>query len=243
MKRQILAGVMLCLGLNIQAQGEMGVSVGTAHLLGDFGGGPGKGTILLKDLDFQSTQVSLGFFYRYNFAKVLALRAQFLYGGLNSNDLYSANVSRYSRGLSSKSSLIDLSTQFELNFIPLQLCSPNFKVTPYIAGGIGVSKVKPTVFSSSNEGVAPSELQYIDESGNGLAINIPMSFGIKMKTKKQLIISIETSYRMSFTDKLDGYVRQENDQFFFFNTNLSYVFCKGGQSGKISKEMRCPIYN
>lgn len=243
MKGLILAVLVLCLGFGVQAQQEIGISLGSSHLLGDFGGGPGNGTIFLKDLDFQSTQPSLGVFYRYNFAKVLALRAQFLYGGLSSNDLYSANDSRFVRGLSSKSSLMDLSTQFELNFIPLQLCSPTFKVTPYIAGGIGVTKVNPTVRSSNNEGIAPSELQYIDESGNGIAMNIPMSFGIKMKTKKQVIVGIETSYRMSFTDKLDGYVRQQNDQFFFINANVSYVFCKGNGGGKMSKQMRCPTYN
>jgi hypothetical protein len=242
MKRLVLASLVLCLGLGLQAQHEVGVSLGTSHLLGDFGGGPGQGTIFLKDLDFQSTAPSLGLFYRYNFAKVLALRAQFIYGGLNSNDLYSANDSRFIRGLGSKSSLMDLSAQFELHFIPLQLCSPTFKVTPYIAGGIGISKVNSTVFSTEFEGIPASELQYIDQSGNGTALNIPMSFGIKMKTKKQVIFALETSYRLSFTDKLDGYVRQQNDQFFFINANVSYVFCKGNGGSKMSREMRCPDY-
>ena len=242
MKRLLIIGIVFCLGFGVKAQHELGFSLGSSHLLGDFGGGPGKGTIFLKDLDFQSTQVSAGVFYRYNFLKVLAIRGQFLYGGLNSNDAYSANEARFSRGLTSRSPLLDLSTQLELHFIPLQLCSPNFKVSPYIAGGIGVSRFNPTVGSSDDEGIANSELQYIDESG-GMALNIPMSFGIKMKTKKQLIIGLETSYRMSFTDKLDAYVRQENDQFFFINANLSYVFCKGGGSGKMSREMRCPTYN
>jgi hypothetical protein len=241
MKRLIIVSFVLCLGLGVRAQHEVGFSLGTSHLLGDFGGGLGQGTIFLKDLDFQSTQPSLGVFYRYNFAKVLALRAQFLYGGLNSNDLYSANEFRYARGLSSKSSLMDLSAQFELNFIPLQLCSPTFKITPYIAGGIGVSKVNPTITASNNEGIDPSEMQYITQSGKGLAMNIPMSFGVKMKTKNRVIIGVETSFRMSFTDDLDGYVRQQNDQFFFINANLSYVFCKGN-GGKVSKEMRCPTY-
>lgn len=243
MKQLLMACLVVCLGFGAQAQHEVGFSLGSSHLLGDFGGGPGQGMLFLKDLDFQSTKPSAGIFYRYNFAKVLALRAQFLLGGLSSNDLYSADEFRYARGLRSKSALMDLSAQFELNFIPLQLCSPNFRITPYIAGGIGVSRVNPTVSSSDNEGIANSELQYIDDNGNLLAMNIPMSFGLKMKTKKQVIIGIETSYRMSFTDKLDGYVRQQNDQFFFINANVSYVFCKGSGRGKMGKDMRCPTYN
>ena len=144
--------------------------------------------------------------------------------------------------MNSKSSLLDLSAQFEFNFIPLQLCSNTFRITPYIAGGVGVSKVNPIVGSSDLEGLPASELQYIDQSGNGIALNIPMAFGLKMKTKKQIIVGLEASYRMAFTDKLDAYVRQQNDQFFFINANVSYVFCKGG-GGKMSKDMRCPTYN
>lgn len=241
MKQLVMAALVLSLGFGLQAQHELGVTLGTSHLLGDFGGGPGNGTIFLKDIDLQSTQPDFGIFYRYNFAKVLAIRGQFIYGGLNGNDLYSANSFRYDRGLLSKSSLYDLSAQMELHFVPLKFCSGTFRFSPYIAGGVALSKTSPSLSAVSSEGIPSGELQYIDESGNGLSLNIPLAFGVKLKTKKNVVIGLETSYRMTFTDKLDHYVRQQNDQFLLVNASVSYVFCKGG-SGKMSREMQCPTY-
>jgi len=236
---------MIILGsaLGVKAQHEVGLSIGTSHLLGDFGGGPGTGSIFVKDIDLQSTSPSLGLFYRYNFARFLALRGQFLYGGLKSNDAYSQNEDRANRGLQSNSALFDLSAQFEFNFIPLNYCSGTFRVTPYIAGGFGVARFNPTLSANNTEGIAVTEEQYIQEAQNAIALNIPVSVGLKMKTKKNIVIGLETSYRMAFTDQLDNYVRQNNDHFFFINANVSYVFCKGGGRGKMSKEMRCPTYN
>lgn len=242
MKKLSLILLLVLVGLTINAQHEIGFGYGSSHLLGDFGGGPGQGSIFIKDIDLQSTRPSVGLFYRYNFAKFLAVRGQFLYGGLSSNDAFSQNEGRANRGLRSQSSLFDLSAQFEFNFIPLQFCSGTFRMTPYVAGGVGVSRFNPTVTANNTEGIPATELQYIAAGGNGIALNIPVSVGVKMKTKKNVVIGLETSYRMAFTDELDNYVRQNNDHFFFINANVSYVFCKGGGRGKMSKEMRCPTY-
>ncbi len=243
MKRLFITVLVLGITLGVKAQHEVGLSLGTSHLLGDFGGGPGQGTIFLKDLDLRSTAPSVGLFYRYNFAKRLALRAQFLYSGLNSNDAYSESLDRASRGLQSKGTLMDLSAQFEFHFIPLNLCSGTTRFTPYVAGGIGVSQFSTAVSANNLEGIPASEQQYIQGDGSGIALNLPISVGLKLKTKKNVVLGLETSYRMAFTDELDSYVRQNNDHFFFVNANVSYVFCKGGGRGKVSKDMRCPTYN
>lgn len=243
MKKLITITAVLLGIISLQAQHEIGIGLGTSHLLGDFGGGPGEGTLFIKDLDLKSTQPSASLFYRYHFAKVLALRGQFLYAGLSSNDLYSAEQNRFDRGLNSKASLMDLSAQLELHFIPLRLCSGKTRVSPYIAGGIGFARANPTIGGQGEEGFAAEELQYIDDSGPVSALNIPMAMGVKVKTPKNVVIGLEASYRMAFTDRLDNYVRQNNDHLLFIQAQVSYVFCKGGGAGKMSKEMRCPTYH
>lgn len=231
MKNLILIVFVFLVLNHLLAQHEVGVSLGTSHLLGDFGGGPGNGTIFIKDVDIKSTRPSVGLFYRYNFAKFLGVRAQFLYGQLYSNDLFSEESSRFSRGLASQANVFDGSLQLEFNFIPLRFCSGRARFSPYVAAGIGFASANAAISTINPEGIAAEEMLYI-QSGNALAINIPITAGVKYKLKNNIVFALEGSYRMAFTDKLDAYVRQEKDHFFFVSANVSYVFCKGNKYNK-----------
>ena len=235
----IAATLSVCV---LWAQHEVGLGLGTAHLLGDFGGGPGRGSIFIKDLDLQSTKSSASLFYRYNFLKILAMRGQFTYAGLSSSDIYSADQSRFDRGLSSKTKLMDLSIQVEVHFIALKHCHGFLRASPYIAAGLGFSRANTSIAGQGGEGLPLNELQYINNSGLVSAVNIPFAVGLKIKTAKQVAIGLEASYRMAFTDRLDNYIRQQNDHFIFLQTQVSYVFCKGGIAKGTNKEVRCPAY-
>lgn len=237
MKKLILIVLIVGASKQMFAQHELGISLGTAHLLGDFGGGPGDGTIFLKDLDIQTTRPAVGIFYRYNFAKFLSARAQFKYGQLYSNDLFSEESSRFARGLASSSHLFDGSLQLEFNIIPLNLCSGNERFSPYIATGIGFTSVNSTVSTTNAEGIPSTESQYI-QPGQVFAVNIPITAGVKYVMKRNLIFALEASCRVAFTDKLDAYVRQENDHFFFVSATVSYVFCKGSKDS----QGKCPTF-
>ena len=237
MKNLALILVLICASQKIFAQHEVGISLGTSHLLGDFGGGPGTGSLFIKDIDLKSTRPSVGLFYRYNFAKFLSARAQFIYGQLHSNDLFSEESFRKSRALISKSNVFDGSLQLEFNFIPLKFCSSKARFSPYVAVGIGLAGVNAAVSSSNIEGIPNTENQYI-QSGSALAVNIPMTAGVKYKMKQNVVFGLETSYRMAFTDKLDNYVRQENDHFFFVSATVSYVFCTGKKQNS-----KCATYD
>lgn len=236
MKKLILAIFVVLASHQLFAQHEVGVSLGTSHLLGDFGGGPGVGTIFLKDVDMQSTRPSVGLFYRYNFVKFLGVRAQFLYGQLHSNDLFSEENSRFKRGFASKSSILDGSVQLEFNMNPLKFCSGKARFSPYVAAGIGLTHANAVVSSVNPESIPAGESQYL-QPGSVFAFNIPMTLGVKYKMKNNIVLALEGSYRMAFTDKLDAYVRQENDHFFFLSANVSYVFCKG------KKTQKCATYD
>ena len=130
MKKLITITAFLLGMICLQAQHEIGIGLGSSHLLGDFGGGLGEGTLFIKDLDLKSTKPSSSLFYRYSFAKVLAVRGQLTYAGLASNDLYSGDESRFNRGLNSTAGILDLSAQLEIHFIPSRLCSGKIKVLP-----------------------------------------------------------------------------------------------------------------
>lgn len=243
--KKFIAGLIILLGFfELNAQHELGIGLGTSNLLGDFGGGPGQGTVFLKDIDFQSTRPSASIFYRYNFLKVVAIRAQFSYFNFTSNDIYSAEQSRFDRGLNSKGNVLNGSFHVEVNFIPLKPCEGRTRFTPFLAGGVGFLHSNASVGGTDADGFNVNELQYIDGNDKGFALNFPMSFGFKVKTPKNVIIGLEGTYWMAYTDKLDSYVRQNNDHFLSLQAQVSYLFCKGGggSSGKMSREMRCPTY-
>lgn len=241
MKKLIAIGAATLCVCVLWAQHEVGLGFGTAHLLGDFGGGLGRGTIFIKDLDPQSTKPSASLFYRYNFLKILAMRGQFTYAGLSSNDIYSAEQSRFERGLNSKTRLMVLSVQIEVHLLPLKPCRGSLRVSPYIAAGLGVLRANPNIMGQGGEGFSTNESQYINDSGLVSAVNIPFAAGVKIKTAKKVTIGLEASYRMAFTDRLDNYIRQQNDHFIFLQTQVSYVFCRGVGGGR-NKEVRCPTY-
>ncbi|MGB1248967.1 MAG: DUF6089 family protein [Chitinophagales bacterium] len=222
----------------LSAQHEIGVSIGTSHLLGDFGGGAGTGTIFIKDIDLAATRPAFGVFYRYNFAKFLGIRAQLLYGRLYGNDKYSENQSRNIRQLQSTSPVFDINAQFEFNFIPLRLCDYGMRFSPYIAGGVGIAKTSPKL-SSNNGGIPDTELQYIKAESKNTAIVFPISIGLKLKTKKKILLGLEVSHRIVLEDDLDNYIRQENDQYFFTTFNVSYIFCK---KGRVNSFYQCPKF-
>lgn len=206
MKNLILLAIILCATSQSIAQHEVGISLGTSHLLGDFGGEPGTGTIFIKDIDIQSTRPSVGLFYRYNFSKFFNARAQFMYGQLHSNDLYSGEEFRLKRGLASKSHLFDGSLQLEFNFNTLKYCSGKSSFSPYIASGIGLAIANAVVTSSNAEGISSTETQYI-KKGQALVVNIPITAGVKYKMKQNIFFALETIYRKAFTDKIDAYIR------------------------------------
>lgn len=242
MNKLITIAVLTLSIYGLRAQQEAGIGFGTAHLMGDFGGGLGQGTIFIKDLDLQSTKPSLSLFYRYNFLEILAVRGQFTYAGLSSNDIYSADQGRFNRGLNSKASVMDLSAQIEIHFIPLKPCRGSLRVSPYISVGLGFLRANPNITGQGGEGLSSNEFQYINDSGLVSALNIPFAAGLKLKTRKKVIISLEASYRMALTDRLDNYIRQQNDHFVFIQTQVSYVFCRGGGFSGMNKEVRCPAY-
>lgn len=244
MKKLIIVLIALVALFEVQAQHELGVGLGTSHLLGDFGGGPGEGTLFLKDIDFQSTRPSASIFYRYNFLKVFAIRGQFAYFNFASNDIYSAEESRFDRGLNSNANVVNGSVHLEFHFIPLKPCNGKIRVSPFLAGGVGFLHSNASVGGTGADGFNVNELQYIEGNESGFALNVPMSFGVKIKTPRNIVIGVEGSYWMAYTDKLDSYVRQNNDHFLSLQAQVSYIFCKGGAggSGKMSREMRCPTY-
>ena len=117
---------------------EVGPWAGAAFYLGD----------LNTDFRFNRPGIAGGVMGRYNFNHRLAARGSVNYGRVMATDADSKNTFERLRNLNFRSQVIDLSAQFEFNFLPYYHGSPEYFFTPY--GFIGAS-----LFSYTPKGTAP----------------------------------------------------------------------------------------
>ena len=243
--RTLLILLAATLSLSALAQKhEAGITLGTTNLLGDFGGGPGDGTIFVQDIDIQSFRFGAGVFYRFTPHPNISLRGQLTYLGLSGSDDLTSNRFRFARGLSASGSAIDVMAMVEWNILKLPVCQYKNGFTPVLGAGIGFGSFNTSLEHRSgvdpftgDVGQLPSNQEFMVQDAGNSGVVIPVSLGFKYNIRANWMLGLETVYRFSLTDEIDRYVRQQKDQYFMIGTTVSYVFCKGGTG-----RMKCPTY-
>ena len=135
----ISVALLVMTSANLQAQHEVGIKLHTLNFMGDFGGGGGKGTIFLKDVNVQATTMGLSFEHKRHFAKVLSWKNAIGAFSIHSNDQYTRNPFRRERDLSMKGSLVEMTTGFEIDIFPMPYCVKRSSVTPYFGLSAGAA--------------------------------------------------------------------------------------------------------
>lgn len=159
----------------------------------------------------QFTKPAGGVVYRYNFNPRFAFRGNFLIGTIASYDEFSKVPAQQQRNLSFKSTIGELSAQFEFNFLQYEIGDEETPFTPYIFLGLAGFKHSPKT-QLDNKWI---KLQPLGTEGQGLAdgaskklykltqISIPFGVGLKINLAKRLGASLEWGMRKTFTDYLD----------------------------------------
>ncbi len=197
----------------------------------------GGGSYYLGDINtsfhFKAIHPSGGIFLRYNYNSRYAIRGSMFYGRLSGND----NSSRYAyqriRNSSFSTPILDLTGQFEFNFLPYVIGSDDKKFSPYVSSGL-------TFLIAMN-------------SGSPFQVVVPMGVGVKFNLSKKLGAGIEYSFRKTFSDKIDrlpgvkntvGNFRSEIKQRAYFHDNDWYAFIGLFISFKIrASRITCEAYN
>lgn len=196
---------------------ELGLFVGGANYIGDVG----PTTFVAPD------DLALGIIYKWNRSPRHSWRASFTYANIASNDADSEVSGRKQRDNSFENTVKELSLGLEFNFFDFNLHEPQFKITPYIYGGLSYVWYNELYIQN----------QVSREDGNGSAIAIPMTVGVKAHIAKNLVLGIEGGARYTFTDNLDGsnpesttYQNlafgnlESNDWYVFTGFTLTYTF-------------------
>lgn len=207
MNRILFVLVLISMSFRTEAQiNELGIFAGGANYIGDVGP-----TNYVKPND-----LALGIIYKWNRSPRHSWRAGFTFADISSKDVNSDVSGRKERGYEIKNTVKELSLGLEFNFFDFNLHEPEFKMTPYIFGGL-------SYFWSDEMYINNGITRRQDSKGN---LAIPMTVGIKTNVFENFVVGFEVGARYTFTDNLDGSNHKDYPQLAFGNleSNDWYVF-------------------
>jgi hypothetical protein len=206
---------------------------GTANGFGDIGGSADANNLYgLKDIRIDETRLSLTAGARYKVTERMAVRMNFIYGSIVSDDQGSRNENRQ---FSYKTSIFEPSALFEYHIIPEDkrfrssslfnrrgMINNYSKVNVYAFTGLAPLYFKPTLYGENIEDTRlPSE--YSGYSSFTLAI--PLGLGLKYVIDSRWSAGFEIGGRYTFTDYLDGFgsrFSKNNDIYYFTSLSVMY---------------------
>jgi hypothetical protein len=200
---------------------EYGLTISKSFFLGDLGGGYGKGTTFLKDLNWETSKVSYGVHYTHFFNDWLAVRLAGNYLEVEADDKYSTpygnySLSRQRRNLNFRSNIYEATLTAEIYPTVFFEGSPEEyvgKFRPYGIIGVGAFYYNPQGLDESNNTWV--DLKPLKTEGQGMAshpdvkdyslfqMNIPMGAGIRYHLSDKVSLSAEVIHRFTFTDYID----------------------------------------
>ncbi|MNK07078.1 hypothetical protein D3C87_249870 [compost metagenome] len=185
---------------------ELGVFIGGSNYIGDVGP---TNYVAPNDL-------ALGILYKWNRSPRHSWRASFTYANISSKDSDSEVSGRKERNNEFENTIKELSLGLEFNFLDFNLHESDFKLTPYIYGGL-------SYFWSDELYINNRQTRRGDSTGN---LAIPMTVGIKTNIIQNFVIGFEVGARYTFTDNLDGSNHKDYPQLAFGNLESDdwYVF-------------------
>lgn len=202
---------------------EAGLNFGPTFFLGDLGGGYGKGSHFLKDLNLEETRFMKGAFVSIYPTNWIGLRVagQLTYLSAKDNNISTNGIHetyRKERNLDFKSNVWEVYAALEL--FPLMIFNKyddyDPRLKPYGFVGVGLFRFNPKGSLTSTNGTKTwHELHPLRTEGQGMTeypakkpynltqVNIPMGFGLKYELSERINVATELLYRKTFTDYID----------------------------------------
>lgn len=181
---------------------EFGAWGGLTHSFGDINS-------TLESLTY--LEPGAGVFFRYNLDPRLAYYIGLSGGQTVGYDSISSNAYQLRRNLSYRTTVYDLTTRIDFNFLPLEREKPSKWFTPYVFLGLGVYYFNPQAYYDDQwvdlQPLGTEGQQFPELTGNDkysrVQVNLPIGGGFKFALNKNLTTGIEWNYHLLFTDYFD----------------------------------------
>ena len=193
--------------------------IGASNFLGELGGGAKEAQDLFLDFDAKSMRFAFAGGYRYKLNEIISLRGGLTYGRVYGPDAFSGDPYRRSRNLTFRSPIIELSAMGEVFFIR-EKTSNRYRVrgirgalgsgmSAYLMGGVAGLWFNPRAEYNGQW----YNLQPLRTEGQGLpggpdpykriTFALPFGIGGKYSVNRNVSISFEYGFRLTFSDYLD----------------------------------------
>jgi len=217
MKRLKVILIFLCISLlvNSQSKIDLGLFAGTSHYMGDIN----------KERLFYAPSFSAGVFYRYVINPRYAIKFAFTYAPVKGSDLDFNNDYQQLRAAEFRTTIGDITGQFEFNFVKFQYSALRMTYAPYVSGGLGVALM-------NREGTFSYDFI------------IPFGVGVKVNLSRRLSGMVQWEFRKTFMDNLDSVENIPSGEFSSKLHNNDWYYIIGiGLSYRINyNKMLCPAY-
>jgi hypothetical protein len=184
---------------------EVGISAGVGHYFGD----------LNTEFDITRPGKAISVFSRNSFNKRMSIKTQLTYMEVAYDDKYNQDAFKRRRNLNFFSPIVELSSQFELNFLDLFYYTYNSynasPISPYLFLGVGAFAFRPqTEYLGQTYDLQPlgTEGQNFP-SYSGIDRYSLVSFfmkyglGLKYQFARNFALNLEFDIRRTYTDYLD----------------------------------------
>ncbi|MCB0474323.1 MAG: hypothetical protein KDC69_01540 [Flavobacteriaceae bacterium] len=222
MKKQLFIYTFLLFSSIASAQlYEIGAFVGGSNAIADIG----------SEYYINPNALALGGIAKYNFTSRITFRGSLIYTNLLMNDSRSDNEYRKNRGLSHTNKVLEAVAGIEFNFFKYSISKVGYTSTPYIFIEAGAVNYRAY---TSFDGVSLTSKRVFRPA-------IPFGIGFKTRLANNVSIGLETSFRYTFKDDIDGNFNDipdtvpnherydfgnpnSNDWYVFTGLNITYVF-------------------
>jgi hypothetical protein len=198
----IIFFLVLSVSANAIAQGsDIGFFAGGSFYLGD----------LNPQRPFYQSLPAAGLVWRKILNRRYAIRSGLNYGNIRAFDADFSNPLQQTRNLSFKSSIYELTSQIEFNFLPFEIGNPKFTFSPFIFTGLSIFHFRPYGLLDDQW----IELRPLTTEGQGTVLNpdtdryslfqgaFSFGGGWKFALGERLGLAIEWGLRKTTTDYLD----------------------------------------
>jgi len=181
---------------------------------------------------------------------MFSIRTNIAIGKLKGDDSkYAVPEYRQQRNFNFTTAVFEISELLVADLLKNNFARQSSRLSPYVFAGIGVSFLKTkrdwSRFNAEYFSAEPSTIQGLAADAEHSTPNaiplLPLGIGIRYSLSRRISLSTETSYRLTFTDYLDGFRKaadpSRRDSYQTYSVGIIYQFQKNNSSWK------CPVPN
>jgi len=245
MKTIIVLTLIFCESLTVQGQLDkaklqIGAGAGVFVYQGD----------LTPEIlgSYKTLKPSFSIYVNKIMTPLLSLRTQLAFGSLSGDDSKYANPAyRQQRNFNFQSPVFELSELLIADILRDNMSRQSSGLSPYVFSGIGFTYLNIhrdySRFNTEYFASEPATLQGLSADAQHslpkLIPVIPIGIGIKYPITQKIMIIAETSYRVTFTDYVDGFSQAANpsrrDSYQSHNVGVVYRFVSNNTT-------KCPVF-